>query len=148
MAGGLSCEVWSYVAGGLTGVQVNGSFGGTDRHLRPLESEGPMAATKLIVMYPPPTDVGAFERLYQEEHVPMAVKKLQGKTKIVATKIQSAPSGKSSFYRIAEIHFPSMEALQACAASAGGKETLAHAAKISSGGPPVVLIGEEQTFTF
>jgi hypothetical protein len=32
--------------------------------------------------------------------------------------------------------------------SAGGKETLAHAAKISSGGPRVMLIGEEQTVTF
>src|SRR5256884_1809860 len=42
--------------------------------------------------------------------------------------------------------FRSLEALQACAASAGGKETLAHAAKISSGGPPIMLIAEEQTF--
>lgn len=107
-----------------------------------------MAATKLIVMYPPPKDVAAFERLYQEEHVPMAVKRLEGKTKIVATKVQAAPQGKPAFYRIAEVHFPSLQALQACAASAGGKETLAHAAKISSGGPPVVLIAEEQVFTF
>ncbi len=107
-----------------------------------------MAAVKLMVMYPPPKDVQTFERLYQDEHVPMAVKKLAGKTKLVATKIQSSPQGKAAFYRIAEVHFPSLEALQACAASAGGKETLAHAAKISTGGPPVLLIAEEQTFTF
>ncbi len=107
-----------------------------------------MAAAKLIVMYPAPKDVAVFERLYQEEHVPMAVKRLEGKTKLVATKVQSAPQGKPAFYRIAEVHFPSLQALQACAASAGGKETLAHAAKISSGGPPVVLIAEEQVFTF
>ncbi|MCZ7626968.1 MAG: ethyl tert-butyl ether degradation protein EthD [Candidatus Methylomirabilota bacterium] len=107
-----------------------------------------MPATKLIVMYPPPADVKTFERLYKDEHVPMAVEKLEGKTKIIATKVQASPQGKPAFYRIAEIHFPSLEALQACAASAGGKETLAHAAKISTGGPPVVLIGEEQIFTF
>jgi len=107
-----------------------------------------MAGVKLIVMYPTPKDVAAFERVYQEEHVPMAVKKLAGKTKLVATKVQSSPQGKAAFYRIAEIHFPSLEALQACAASAGCKETLGHAAKISSGGPPVILIAEEQTFTF
>ncbi len=107
-----------------------------------------MAAVKLMVMYPSPKDVQAFERLHQEEHVPMAVKKLAGKTKLVATKVQGAPQGKAAFYRIAEVHFPSLEALQACAASAGGKETLAHAAKISTGGPPIVLIAEEQTFTF
>jgi uncharacterized protein (TIGR02118 family) len=107
-----------------------------------------MAAVKLMVMYPTPKDVPAFERVYQDEHVPMAVKKLAGKTKLVATKVQGSPQGKAAFYRIAEVHFPSLEALQACAASAGGKETLAHAAKISSGGPPVLLIAEEQTFTF
>jgi uncharacterized protein (TIGR02118 family) len=107
-----------------------------------------MAAVKLMVMYPPPKDVQTFERLYQDEHVPMAVKKLAGKTKIVATKVQGSPQGKPAFYRIAEVHFPSLEALQVCAASTGGKETLAHAANISSGGPPVVLIAEEQIFTF
>ncbi|HTE04088.1 MAG TPA: EthD family reductase [bacterium] len=107
-----------------------------------------MAAVKLMVMYPPPKDVQAFERLYQDEHVPMAVKQLAGKTTLVATKVQGSPQGKPAFYRIAEVHFPSLEALQACAASAGGKETLAHAAKISTGGAPVVLIAEEQTFTF
>ena len=107
-----------------------------------------MAAAKLMVMYPPPKDVQTFERFYLDEHVPMVVKKLAGKTKIVATKVQSSPQGKPAFYRIAEVHFPSLEALQACAASAGGKETLAHAAKISTGGAPVVLIAEEQVFTF
>jgi uncharacterized protein (TIGR02118 family) len=107
-----------------------------------------MAGVKLIVMYPTPKDVQAFERVYQDEHVPMAVKKLAGKTKVVATKVQGSPQGKAAFYRIAEVYFPSLEALQACAASADGKETLAHAAKISSGGPPVMLIAEEQTFTF
>jgi hypothetical protein len=41
-----------------------------------------------------------------------------------------------------------MEALQKCAASEGAKETLAHAASISTGGSPVFLIAEEETFTF
>src|SRR2546421_3579660 len=107
-----------------------------------------MAAVKLIVMYPMPKDVQAFERLYQDEHVPMAVKKLGGKTKLVATKVQGSPQGKPAFYRIAEVHFPSLEALQACAASAGGEETLAHAAKISTGGAPRPPISQEQTLTF
>ncbi|MBZ5531541.1 MAG: EthD family reductase [Acidobacteriia bacterium] len=107
-----------------------------------------MAGVKLIVMYPQPKDVAAFEKLYQTEHVPMAVAKLAGKTKFVATKVIGSPAGPAPFYRIAEVHFPSMEALQACAASAGGKETIGHAAKISSGGPPVVMVAEEESFTF
>ncbi len=107
-----------------------------------------MAGVKLIVMYPRPKDVDTFEKLYQTEHVPMAVEKLAGKTKLVASKMIASPQGTPQYYRIAEVHFPSMQALQACAASEGGKQTLGHAAQISSGGPPVMLIAEEESFTF
>lgn len=107
-----------------------------------------MAGVKLVVMYPRPKDIDAFEKLYQKEHVPMAVEKLKGKTKFVATKVTGAPMGTPPFYRIAEVHFPSMDALTACAMSDGGKETIGHAMKISSGGPPVVMIAEEESFNF
>jgi hypothetical protein len=53
--------------------------------------------------------------------------------------------GKPAFHRIAEIHFPSMEAVEACAASDGGKQTLANAVSI---GPPVFLIAEQEVFEF
>ena len=107
-----------------------------------------MKSVKLIVAYPKPKDASAFEKIYQQEHVPMAIANLPGKTKMVATKILQSPQGEPQFYRIAEVHFPSMEALQQCAATAGAKATLAHAAKISSGGPPVIMIAEEDAFTF
>lgn len=107
-----------------------------------------MAVTKLIVAYPQPLDVEAFDKVYFEEHVPLAVKKLSGKTKIVATKILGSPQGAPAFYQVVEIYFPSMSALESCAASVGGKEALDHAAKISTGGPPVIMIAEEETFTF
>ena len=35
-----------------------------------------MADMKLVVIYPRPKDVDAFEKVYQEEHVPLAVAKL------------------------------------------------------------------------
>ena len=41
-----------------------------------------------------------------------------------------------------------MEALEKCAASPGGKEALEHAAKISTGGAPVIMSAEEETLTF
>ncbi|SRR5713226_6776090 len=103
---------------------------------------------KLIVMYPRPKDVQAFETVYKNQHVPMAVEKLAGKTKVVATRVLGSPSGAPAFHRIAEIHFPSMEALEACAASEGCKQTLANAVSISSGGAPVFLVAEEETFEF
>ena len=107
-----------------------------------------MPNVKLIVAYPQPSNVEAFEKIYQEEHVPMAISKLEGKTKIVASRVIASPRGGAPYYRIAEAHFPSMQALEACAASEGGRETLAHARKISSGGPPVIMIAEEEISTF
>jgi uncharacterized protein (TIGR02118 family) len=107
-----------------------------------------MATAKLIVAYPQPKDVEAFEKVYREEHVPMAIENLAGKTKIVATRVLKSPQGQPRFHRIAEVHFPSMEALERCAESAGGQATLANAVKISSGGPPVIMIAEEDTFNF
>lgn len=107
-----------------------------------------MATAKLMVAYPQPKDIEAFEKIYREEHVPMAIANLAGKTKIVATKVLKSPQGKAQFYRVAEVHFPSMEALQRCAESEGGKATLANAMKISSGGPPAIMIAEEDTFNF
>ena len=107
-----------------------------------------MSSAKLIVAYPQPVDVDAFEKVYLEEHVPLAIAKLAGKIKIVATKILASPQGKPQVYRVAEVLCPSMKALGECAGSAGGQETLANAVKISSGGPPLFMIAEEDTFTF
>jgi uncharacterized protein (TIGR02118 family) len=107
-----------------------------------------MAGVKLVVLYPTPKDVAAFEKVYMEEHVPMAVKNFPGKTKVIASKAVDSPLGKPGFYRFVEIHFPSMAALQAGLATAGSKETAAHATAISSGGAPTIFIAEEQVFEF
>jgi hypothetical protein len=48
---------------------------------------------KLVVIYPRPDDIEAFETVYNRDHVPMAVAKLTGKTKIVASKIVGSPQG-------------------------------------------------------
>ena len=78
----------------------------------------------------------AFEYIYKNNHVLMAVENLRGKTKIVATKILSSPFGTPAFHRVAEVYFPSPKALEQCAASEGGKFIIGHALSISSGGTP------------
>ncbi|MDQ6620279.1 MAG: EthD family reductase [Pseudomonadota bacterium] len=105
-----------------------------------------MTAAKLIVMYPMPKDMAAFERAYAAEHIPMAAPIFQaaGATKAVLSKTIDAGAGTPAFHRIAEIHFPSMASLQACAASQAGREALAHAHSISNGGAPVVLVAEQE----
>ena len=107
-----------------------------------------MAEMKLTVIYPQPVDVEAFEKKYREEHIPMAVKGFVGKTRIVATKVVAAPLGKPPFYRFAEIYFPSRAALDEALDTSGAQEAAAHAVSISSGGPPIILIAEEETFEF
>lgn len=100
---------------------------------------------KLILIYPPPKDVQAFERVYNGDHLPMAVEKLIGKTKILTSRVLGSSQGDPAFHLIAEIHFPTMEALEACTASEGGKQTLGNAVAISSGGTPMFLVAEEDT---
>lgn len=107
-----------------------------------------MAGAKIVVLYPQPRDVAAFEKAYLEEHMPLAAEKLLGTSKVVLSKTFSSPTaGPPQYHRIAEIHFPTMEALQSCLSSPGGKETAAHAILISTGGPPVFMIAEEETLS-
>lgn len=106
-----------------------------------------MAGAKLIVLYPQPTDVQEFDRVYQEEHLPLAVEKIKGFNRAVITRVLGSPEGKAPYHLMVELHFPSMEALRQTAASAGAQEAIAHAVQISTGGPPVVMVAEEETVT-
>jgi uncharacterized protein (TIGR02118 family) len=108
-----------------------------------------MAETKLVVIYPYPTDVDGFEKAYVDEHVPLAKEKIRGMTKFVLTRVVGTPDGqKPPFYRIAELYFPSVEALRQSASSVGTQEAAAHAISISTGGAPIFLVAEEETTTF
>lgn len=103
-----------------------------------------MAGAKIVVLYPRPTDVDAFERVYVEEHIPLAKQKIGGATSFVFTVVRGAVGGDAPYHRVTEIHFPSMDALQASAGTASTQEAAAHAVAISSGGPPVFLIADEE----
>jgi uncharacterized protein (TIGR02118 family) len=104
-----------------------------------------MPAAKLIVLYPKPRDVAEFERVYIGEHIPMVsaetMKGIQSAStrKIVGTADGSPPP----FYRIAELTFPSMQALQQAAGGEGAAKAVAHAVSISTGGKPLFLVAEE-----
>jgi uncharacterized protein (TIGR02118 family) len=103
---------------------------------------------KIVVIYPRPQDEQAFENAYLSQHVPLVESKLKGVTRLVLTKVTDSPQGKVAAYRMAEVYFSTMAELQACVESEGGKEVIAHAQAISSGGPPLVLICEEESFVY
>ena len=73
----------------------------------------------------------------------------KGIKKFIASKVVGTADGSPApFYRIAELHFVSMEALKAAAASPSAQKAVAHAISISSGGKPIFLVAEEVTKTF
>jgi uncharacterized protein (TIGR02118 family) len=105
-------------------------------------------SVKIVVIFPRPTDEAEFERVYTDEHVPMLEDKFKGLTRLVLTKVVNSPQGKVSSYRMAEVHFSTMDDLHKATQSDGGKEILAHAVKISTGGPPLMLICTDETFVY
>jgi len=101
-------------------------------------------SVKLLVLYPTPTDVQKFDRRYEREHLPMGKENLLGATGLASYHILGSPAGKSPFARLTEVSFPSMKALQECAALPGAQKTMANAVEISTGGAPHFLIVEEE----
>ncbi len=99
---------------------------------------------KVVVLYPQPTDIDAFESDY-EAHVDL----LHQKTGIPAdarpytvTKFMPGPDGPPPFYRMFEMPFESAEALNAAMSSPGMQEVAADAHRISSGGAPTIMVGD------
>jgi uncharacterized protein (TIGR02118 family) len=102
-------------------------------------------SVKLVVLYPYPKDQAAFEKAYTTEHIPMVAQNLSRCTKAVYTRVLMSPQGSSPFCRIAELHYPSLEALQADFSTPEAQELGAHAISISTGGPAISLVCDEET---
>ncbi len=101
-----------------------------------------MKTAHLLVMYPTPKNAAEFARAYREEHLPYAGPRLIGATGVVSRRAVPV-GGAPAFHAVSDVTFPSLEALQACAASRSGQEALAHAASISTGGAPTILVMTE-----
>jgi uncharacterized protein (TIGR02118 family) len=101
--------------------------------------EIPMTA-HLLILYPTPKDAAAFDRAYQEEHLPYAGPRLIGAMGVSTQRVVGPGFAPPPYHLISDVSFPDLDALKACAASAGGKEALEHAASISTGGAPLVMV--------
>jgi uncharacterized protein (TIGR02118 family) len=104
-----------------------------------------VAEVKLMVLYPTPTDVEEFESAYTQEHAPMVNEKVPKVTRWTASRVLDTPTGDAPPYHlVAELYFASVDDLQEALGTEGGQETAAHAVSISTGGPPVLLVSEEE----
>ncbi|WP_445383058.1 EthD family reductase [Robiginitalea sp. IMCC43444] len=98
---------------------------------------------KLIVLYPQPTDVEAFKKAY-DAHIAL----LHDKTGIppdqkpyTLTRFVPGPAGDPPYFQMFTMPFESAEALNETMTSAGMQEVAADANRISTGGAPLILIG-------
>jgi len=94
----------------------------------------------LLVVYPTPKNADDFDRDYKEKHLPYAGPRLKGATSVVTKRVVGPAFAPPPYHMISDVTFPSIDVLKACAMSDGGKEALAHAASISSGGQPTLMV--------
>ena len=97
----------------------------------------------LLILYPIPKDTAKFDRAYREEHLPYAGPKLVGATGVATKRVVGPGFAPPPYHLMSDVSFPTLDALKACAASGGGKEALAHAASISSGGAPMLIVATD-----
>ena len=94
----------------------------------------------LLILYPKPKDEAAFDKAYREEHLPLAGPKLVGASGVETKRVVGPAFAPPPYHLMSDVGFPSLEALKACANSVGGQAALAHAASISTGGAPMVMV--------
>lgn len=100
---------------------------------------------QLMVLYPQPADVHLFEAdyinhtalLHEKMNIPLEAKPY------TTIKFFNTPTGPAPFYRLFSMPFESMGILQAVMSSPAMQEVSADATRISTGGPIVVMIGDE-----
>lgn len=94
----------------------------------------------LLILYPTPKDAAKFDRAYREEHLPYAGPKLVGATGVATKRVVGPGFAPPPYHLMSDVSFATLDALKACATSEGGQQALAHAASISSGGAPMVMV--------
>lgn len=132
----------NYMAGAILFlfILISFSFLNREEHYNP-------EAVKLTVIYGLPDDPEAFEAYYYSTHAQIA-SKMKGVSRMELTKFESSPDGSPiEFYRMAELYFPSMEALQQTLDSPEGKAALADLDNFATGGISAI-IGTPGDFKF
>lgn len=105
-----------------------------------------MAKVRLAVLYPYPKDVDAFnqdyekhlELLHERMLIPKAVKPY------TVTRFIDLPQGRPVYYLMFSLPFPSAQALNEALGNPAMKEVAEDSVRISSGGPPVILVGADE----
>ncbi len=74
---------------------------------------------KLIALFRPPADPGAFDRHYFDVHLPR-LRAIPGIRKVEVTRITATHIGDQKYHLMAELYYPSEDAMDAANASPEG----------------------------
>lgn len=102
---------------------------------------------KISVIYNHPQDPEAFEEYYENVHR-LKAEKMKGVSRLELTKFDSGAEGESpQFYRMAELYFPSIEAMEKVLATPEAQAALQDLDNFATGGV-IVLVGTAEDFVF
>ena len=98
---------------------------------------------RFLVVYETPADPAAFDRHYQDVHVPLA-KQLPGLRRYTLSRACTPVRGGEPFYLVAELDWDDMDTLRAAFASPEGRATAADVAKLAPEGVRSVIFEVEE----
>jgi uncharacterized protein (TIGR02118 family) len=96
---------------------------------------------RFLVLYDMPEDPAAFDKHYNEIHIPLA-KQLPGLLRYTVSRNIAPVRGGKQYYLVAELDWESTEAMQAAFASEIGRETGADVPKFAPGDKSHSLVFE------
>jgi uncharacterized protein (TIGR02118 family) len=141
----------------VTSLVLVGACGTQDKPANPPADTAPAAsaapagpAAIVTVIYNHPKDTAAFEKYYRDTHLPLVSANQQeiGFTRADLTKFSGTLDGKKpTYYRQAELYFPSLEAARKGMAAEGFKKVGDDLAKFASGGLTGLLAVETSPAT-
>ncbi|MGI8602066.1 MAG: EthD family reductase [Verrucomicrobiales bacterium] len=89
---------------------------------------------RLLVLYGQPKDPAAFDKYYQETHIPIA-RRMKGLKKWTIGKVQGTPDGKSPpFYYLADLYMETRADFEQLLASPEAQAAVADLSNFATGG--------------
>jgi uncharacterized protein (TIGR02118 family) len=99
---------------------------------------------RLLVLYGHPQDPAAFDRYYQEAHIPIA-RRMKGLKKWTIGKVTGTPGGEPPpYYYVADLYMESREEFEALLASPEGQAAVADVPNYATGGVTFVYTEVEE----
>lgn len=94
---------------------------------------------KVTILYRHPTDIDAFEKHYNELHLPLA-SQMEGVSRLELTKFStSVDNGKPEYYRMAEIYFVNRAQMEETMGSPEGQAIVDDLQILSTGGTTIMI---------